>query len=131
MFHIDELGNEISIDFAFPNSFTTDYVNFLSNLPSSLYIRALEPTKIYIINKSDLEILYKKSIQFQQLGRIIAEQFFIEFPKRIRNSSLPPEVRYNQIIAEKQHCIQNITQYKIASYLNISPEWLSKIRSKK
>lgn len=131
LFHIDEFGNEISIDFAFPNSFTTDYVNYLSNTSSSLNIRAIKPSKVYVLNKSDLDVLYEKSIQFQKLGRIIAEQSFVEFAKRIRNSSLPPEIQYNNLITEKQHWIQQIPQYKLASYLNISPEWLSKLRSKK
>ena len=131
MFTIDALGNERTLDFIFAQSFATDYVSYLNNTPSEMNIRALKKTEIYIIEKIELDALFDSSINFSKLGRVITEQFFTEFAKRIRDNFLPPEQRYHKLVEDKPEWIQEIPQYKIASFLGISAEWLSKLRSKK
>jgi len=124
-------GNEVSIDFFLPNTFVSDYVSFISHEPSPTNITALKRTTILTINREDLENLYKSSIQFQKLGRMISEYFFIDFAKRIRDRELSIKERYNKLLKEKPQYLQEIPQYKIASFLGVSPEWLSKIRARK
>lgn len=130
MYKMDEEGNEISIDFLFPDSFVTDYVSYLTGTPCEISIRAIQQSSVVIFEKQEVDILFDSSIQFQKLGRIIAERSFIEFVYRIREGFLSPEERYQRLLKEKPYWIQSIPQYKIASFLNISPEWLSKIRTK-
>ena len=124
-------GNEVSIDFFLPNAFVCDYVSFLSQEPSSTIITALKQTTLLTINRQNLENLYERSIQFQKLGRLISEHFYIDFAKRIRNRELSIQGRYNKLLKEKPQYLQEIPLYKIASFLGVSPEWLSKIRALK
>jgi hypothetical protein len=44
---------------------------------------------------------------------------------------LPPKERYEKLVSTSCELILEIPQYLIASYLGISPEWLSKLRAKK
>jgi len=131
MYKVDEEGNEISIDFFFPDSFVTDYVSYLVKAKCELNVRAIKKSDVLVFEKDDIDKLFESSIQFQKLGRVIAEQEFMEFANRLRDASLPPKERYYKLTEQKPHWIQNIPQYKIASFLNISPEWLSKIRKGK
>ena len=130
MYKTDKEGNEISLDFIFPDSFATDYVSYLTHSTCEVGIRANKQSSALVFNRKDLDILLESSLQFQKLGRILSEQSFIGFAERIREGFLSPEERYQKILKEKPNWIQNIPQYKIASYLNISAEWLSKIRAK-
>lgn len=130
MYKTDERGTEISLDFLFPGSFATDYISYLTQTNCEIGIRAIQPTRILLLHRKELDALYDSNMKFQKLGRILAEQSFIDFAKSIRESFLPVEERYQKLVREKPHWIQEIPQYKIASFLNITPEWLSKIRSK-
>lgn len=129
MLHTDD-HSEKTVDFFFSNSFATDYKSFLSAKPSETQIKALKKTQLLVIEKQSLDHLYDKNIKFQKIGRIIAEKFYLEFAERIRMQSLPPKFRYEKLCFENPELIQQIPQYKIASLLGVTPEWLSKLRSK-
>jgi hypothetical protein len=83
------------------------------------------------LEKNSLENLYEKNIKYQKIGRIMAEKFYLEFAERIRIQTLSPKFKYDKMCIENSEFIQQIPQYKIASYLGVTPEWLSKLRSKK
>lgn len=122
---------EKMLDFLFQNSFATNYVSFLLAKPSEIQIRAIKDSNLLCIDKKSLESLYDKNIKFQKIGRLIAENYYIEFAERIRSQFLSPKDRYEKLQNEYPELIQQIPQYKIASYLGVSAEWLSKIRSKR
>ncbi len=131
MYKINEEGNEISIDFFFNDSFVTDYVSYLTLSKCQSNVRAIQKSSVLVFEKEDMDKLFESSIQFQKLGRVLAEQEFIVFANRLREGSLTPKERYYKLVQDKPHWIQNIPHYKLASFLNISPEWLSKIRKGK
>jgi len=123
---------ENMLDFLFPNSFAVDYLSFLLDKPSNnIQITALENSKLMCFKKEDLERLYDSNIKFQKIGRIIAERYYIAFVQRLRTNHLPPKERYETLRKNFPEFIQQIPQYKIASFLGVSAEWLSKLRAKK
>lgn len=128
---MNEDGNERIIDFLFPNSFATDYLNFLLNNPSEIQITAIKDSKLLCFEKDSLAELYEKDIYFQKIGRKIAEKYYIEFVQRLRALNLPAMERFKMIIKSNPNLFQQVPQYKVASFLNISAEWLSKLRAKK
>lgn len=119
------------LDFFFPNSFVSDYLSFLLEKPSELQITALKDSKLMCFEKDDLDRLYDSNIKFQKIGRIITERYSIEFAQRLRTNHLPPRKRYEMLRTNFPELIQQIPQYKIASFLGVSAEWLSKLRAKK
>ena len=122
---------ENMLDFLFSNSFASDYLGFLLNTTSNTQITALRKSKLMCFKKEDLDILYNSSIRFQKIGRVIAERYYISFVERLRINYLPPKERYEILRSNFPEFIQQIPQYKIASFLGVSAEWLSKLRAKK
>jgi CRP-like cAMP-binding protein len=126
-----EEGSENMLDFLFPNSFASDYLSFLLDKPSNIQITALKNSKLMCFKKEDLNRLYDSNIKFQKIGRIIAERYYIEFVQRLRMRHLPAKERYEMLRKNFPEFIQRIPQYKIASFLGVSAEWLSKLRARK
>ncbi len=128
---VNDNGNEQVLDFFSTGDLVSDYVSFLKNSPADTSIRALKNSKLLIITKNDLHHLYETMPNFQKLGRLLAEKYFLVFAHKLKTVSLPPLIRYEQLISQKPNIFDEVPQYLIASYLGISPEWLSKIRSQK
>ena len=124
-------SNEKILDFLLPNSFATNYESFLLNSPSEVQISAIKESSLLCFEKSSLEKLYNKSVNFQKIGRILAEKYYLDIIDRIRSQYQTPKIRYDKLRQTNPEVIQQIPQYKIASYLDVTPEWLSKLRSKK
>jgi len=131
MTYVDENLEEHILEFIFPNSFVTDYVSFLTKSKSDCNIKAISKSTIVYFDKDSINKLYDKSLNFQKFGRLISESYFLGFASRIKKTKLTPKQRYEILLTENPELLQTIPQYKIASYLGISAEWLSKVRGKR
>ncbi len=129
--YANETGEEVVLDFIFQNNFAVDYVSFLLQRPTEMHIIAIKDCQLLSFERKSILKLYDENIKFQKMGRLISEFYFIRFAERIKENSLPPKERYNQLVSTNGELIQEIPQYLIASFLGISPEWLSKLRAKK
>ncbi len=129
--YVGDDSEEHILEFIFPNTFVTDYVSFLSKAKSDCNIRAISNCSLVYFDKDSVEKLYSKSFNFQKFGRLISESYFLGFAERIKKSKLSPKQRYEMLARENPEMLQMIPQYKVASYLGISAEWLSKLRGKK
>ncbi len=127
---IEKDGEIKIIDFAFPNNFVCSYTSFLRQEPSDIQIKAITDCEIEYFLKEDLEKAYKKSMIANQFGRYVTEYFFIKKLKRESDflTKSAKEV-YLNLIKEQPEVIKNIPINKIAKYLGIQPESLSRIRS--
>jgi CRP-like cAMP-binding protein len=129
--YTNETGEEVVLDFIFQNSFAVDYVSFLLQRPTEMDIIAVKDCQLLSFERKSILMLYEENIKFQKMGRLISEFYFIRFAERIKENSLPPKERYEKLVSTSCELILEIPQYLIASYLGISPEWLSKLRAKK
>ncbi|UII29695.1 Crp/Fnr family transcriptional regulator [Fulvivirga ulvae] len=131
LFHIDEQGNQHNLQFATENSWLADYGSFYAEEPSELNIQALEPTEILQIGKNDLFDLYDKFPVFDRNFRIIIENAFIEQQKRLLQTiSSTAEERYLYFLKKYPDLYNRISNVQIASYIGVTPEFLSTIRKK-
>lgn len=129
MYAVDKLGKEHNLQFAAENDWITNLSSFYSEKPGSVYIEALEPTLILQINHSDLLHLYTHYHKFDRNFRIIIEQKYIELQNRILLSiSSTADERYETFLEQYPHLSNRLPNTQIASYLGITPEFLSKIR---
>lgn len=118
-------------EFSLENDFITDYLSFLTGMPADKDIVCLEECKILTIDKTALQKLYKADLQFEHLGRLMAEGLFINWHLKAKSLFMDnAETRYHNLIASKPGLVQRVPQYMIASYLNVSPETISRIRKK-
>ena len=118
-------------EFSFENEFITDYRNILLKKPSDKDIICLEDCELSIVHTQILENTLVKNPAFERIGRLIAEGLFINYNLKAKSLFLDDaETRYLNLLSQKPNLPQRVPQYLVASYLNISPETLSRIRRK-
>ncbi|HSJ69793.1 MAG TPA: Crp/Fnr family transcriptional regulator [Anditalea sp.] len=129
MYAVEKSGKEHNLQFAAENNWITDLSSFYSEKPSGVYIEALEPSLILQISHQDLLHLYTHYHKFDRKFRIIIEQKYIELQNRILLSiSSTADDRYQIFLEQYPHLSYRLPNTQIASYLGITPEFLSKIR---
>ncbi|RYY30265.1 MAG: Crp/Fnr family transcriptional regulator [Sphingobacteriaceae bacterium] len=129
---IDENGKEHNLQFAVENEWITDLVSFYSESPSEVYIEAVEPSVIMQIKHDDLLFLYTNYHKFDRNFRIIVEKKYIDLQNRVmQNISIKAENRYQNFLARYPGLANRLPNTQIASYLGITPEFLSKIRKER
>lgn len=124
-------GKEKIIEFCNELNYTADYRSFLTRQPSMLYLQALEPTELLETSYEGLQLLYDKVPGANKLGRLIAEQLFIDMcdsANMEKNDTIYD--RYYKLVQEQPWLLQRVPQYMIASYLGITPEALSRVKAR-
>lgn len=131
-FYLDATGKESTIMFALPDWWITDMYCFVNEKPAMLNIEALEDSIIFQLKKGDLDKLYSTVPKFERFFRIMMQNAYTREQLRIiENLSLSSEERYNAFIRKYPVAAERITQKQIASYLGITPEFLSTIKINK
>lgn len=131
-FFVDKDGKESTIMFAVADWWITDMYCFINQLPAMLNIETINTSIILQLQKSDLEKLYSKIPKFEKFFRILMQNAYIREQLRIIESlSLSAEQRFDNFVTKYPLIASNVTQKQIASYLGITPEFLSAIRNKK
>lgn len=113
-------------------SFVYSTVSFINEVPTEMGIKAIEKVKLLYITKPDLQIIYEKVPQMERVGRLVTEQTLTEYEKfllliRYRSS----EEKLAWFEETFPTLVNRVPQKYIASYLNIRPETLSRVRSKR
>lgn len=124
-----ENGHEKIQGFALEDWWITNLDSFIHKTPSVSAIQAIEETTLLQISKNDIEDLYIQLPKLERVFRIISEKMIIALQRRHdiymnKNSS----DRYATFINQIPYFAQRVPQYMIASYLDITPEYLSEIR---
>ncbi len=123
--------SEKVIDFFFDNEMFTSLTSFLTQMPSDVQMKALTDCEAEIIYYKDLQHAYQSSIHANQFGRILIEFAYIKKAKREKDFlSKTAEERYAEMFQSHKQYISKIPVNKIAKYLGIHPESLSRIRKK-
>lgn len=123
-------GIEFNNGFYLPNHFFSAYSSFTKQKPAVSNLKAMQDTTVRVISFSQLNQLYESSSNWYKLGKYIAEDFY--YKKCDRETSLLQDSateRYNAFIKKYPNIEQLLPQYEIASYLNIKPESLSRIKA--
>ena len=130
LFYIDNTGAEINKYFCSENTLAISYSAFLLREESKLYIQALEDSQLYVIDYEAYNQLIESHICWEIAARKLAEMLFILKEKRESELLLSSaQERYLSFLKDYPHLERKLNQYHIASYLGITPESLSRIRS--
>lgn len=129
-FYIDQEGQEHIVMFAIEGWWTSDLGSFISQTPADFNVQCLENSEVAQIAFEDLETLYLEIPKLERFFRIIIQKGFASSLKRIVNNfALPAKERYLKFREQYPQIEQRVPQYMIASYLGMTKEFLSKIRS--
>ncbi|MDT3403771.1 Crp/Fnr family transcriptional regulator [Mucilaginibacter terrae] len=124
-------GKDVIFEFAYENSFVSDYYSFVTHTPSVKDIICLENTVVYIIDRQQLETLGRTHSFIEGMSRKTNEYLFLKMHDRLRSMMMDTAAeRYIRLIKERPDLANRIPQYLLASYLNVQPETVSRIRSK-
>lgn len=117
------------LEFAFPNEFFGAYTSFLLQQPSDVQVFTLSVCSVTVINREHLLRANQASLLSNHISLYIAQQLFLSRARREKDFlTLSAEERYKLLLAKEPAIIQNIPGIKIARYLGIQPESLSRIR---
>ena len=130
MYGVDNKGVEHNIEFAAENNWIADIGSFHSGRQSKLFIEAIEPSLILQIEKQDLYFLYVSIPKLDRIFKVIIENKFVELQNHVlQNISSTAQQRYLSFLEQYPKLALRLPNTQIASYLGITPEFLSKIRS--
>ncbi|GAA4270497.1 Crp/Fnr family transcriptional regulator [Hyunsoonleella aestuarii] len=130
MFHMDHLGQEHIIMFAIEDWWTSDMGSFISQTEADFNVQCVENTELIMFHRDIIEKLYEEIPKLERFFRQIVERALVASQKRIvRSFSLTARERYLFFKNQYPEIEQRIPQYMIASYLGITKEFLSKIKS--
>lgn len=129
-YEVDDSGQEHIIQFGLQTWWVGDLHSFLTNSPSRYNIDCLEPTEVLQIPRTDLELLYNHVPRLERFFRILVQKAYVAAIDRIySNLSKTAPIRYQEFIAKYPEIEQHVPNHQIASYLGITPQSLSRIRS--
>jgi CRP-like cAMP-binding protein len=129
MFGVDDKGFEHNIQFAAEKDWIADIGSFHTQKPSQLNIEALEAGLVLQIKQQDLYFLYKNIPKLNMIFKVLIELKYIELQNRVlQNFSSTAEERYLSFLEQYPILFNRLPNTQIASYLGITPEFLSKVR---
>ncbi|MCB9181845.1 MAG: Crp/Fnr family transcriptional regulator [Flavobacteriales bacterium] len=131
MYELDERGVEHNLQFAQENEWIVDIGSFHAEKPSSLFIEAMEPSTVVCIDHADLLQLYTEHPKFDRNFRVIIEDQFVELQQRmLRRNASSAEQRYAHFVEQHPALAARVPNVHIASYLGVTPEFLSRLKAK-
>jgi CRP-like cAMP-binding protein len=129
VFQTDKKGMEHNLQFAAENDWIMIIDSFYSEKMSRVYVEAMEPSVILQLSRPDLIYLFRNYPKFDRNFRVIIETRFAELENRLLQTiSSTAEERYLAFLDQYPALSQRLPNTQIASYLGITPEFLSKIR---
>ena len=122
-------GDKKIVDFYFANSFVCALTSFLLQTPSEAEIIALTDLEAEYLDYADVQKAYKTSLLANQLGRHLIEQaYLVKFQREKDFLTKSADVRYLELMKARPDLLKVLPVHKIAEYLGIHPESLSRIR---
>jgi CRP-like cAMP-binding protein len=128
-YYLDD-GKEITNWFGQEGEFATNFYSFVAEKPSFETIQVVEDCELLQLSFRNLQALYVKFPETERLGRIITENYYIKLEERLLSLQFKTaKERYQHFVKSKPNLLQRTSLGQIASYLGITQETLSRIRS--
>ncbi len=129
MYGIDRNGKDHNILFASENEWLSDISSFHATQPGESNIQDIEPTEVIQIEQQDLYHLYNNIPKLDRIFKVITEEKYVELQNRVFQSiSSTAQERYLYFLSKYPSLGSRLPNTQIASYLGITPEFLSMIR---
>ena len=129
-YFVDDNGQDHIMQFAPENHWIGDRDSMDSGLPSNYNVDALENCEILLLSKEDFEMIRKTVPAFNDFVNDTLKKNVVVLQERIRASiSLSAEEKYSNFISKYPSISNRVPLHMVASYLGISAETLSRVRS--
>lgn len=129
---LDDNGFEHILQFAPAGWWISDMSSVISRRDSLLNVDAIKPSEILLLSREDQLALFDEVPKLERYFRVLTENGLVSSRMRlIENLSLTARQRYQRFCQTYPNLINEIPQKYIASFIGVTPEFLSKIRSEK
>ena len=130
-FNINDNIIEHVLHFACEGWWIGDMYSYISGKPGNLFIEVLEDAEVVIITKENQQQLFQEIPKLERFFRILAENSLVAHQERLMdNLSLTAEERFEKFCFKYPTLIQKVPQKHIASYIGVTPEFFSKMKSR-
>ena len=115
--------------FSFEGEFVVDYPTFLYDRPSQTTIVAMMTSRVIRVTGQQLEQFFDQSKETMKLRAIIAEHILLQFRSRYLDlHCATARERYDLLMQRCPGIVDHLALHDIASFLNVHPNTISKIR---
>ena len=130
-FTVDAKAREHILFFSFEDWWIADFESYYTQQPAKQYIQAMEDCELLCIPKYDLDKLEDHIPKLKALFEEKRQKMIFATMTNLNEvKSLTPEERYLNLVKKHPHIFQRIPLHYIASYLDIEPPSLSRLRSR-
>lgn len=128
-YYINDAGEQITNWFMKEGDVITLVKSFYQRRASEEYLAAIEPSTLLYITYNELKELYRKYPEFNIIGRLLTEKYYVQAEERIQIlRHVLAEERYKNLINLFPFIAQRAPVMHIASYLGMNKDTLSRIR---
>lgn len=124
---------EIENTFWFREEFTVfaSHRSILQNKPSTISYQAIEDSIIAVIDYAALKEMADKDPEVAKSIIVVLESLVLELIDRVEEFiTLNPEQRYQCFLDKHEKVINRISQNQLASFIGITPESFSRLKSR-
>ena len=130
-YYHNENGRELVRGFDYEDRFVTDYESVLTGQRASFSVQTIEPTRTLSYPAGLMSALYDRHPSWDRVGRrLLEEQWRRSADKERRFRILGPEAHYQALIERQSPLVERVPLNQLASFLQITPETLSRIRAR-
>ena len=127
--HNDEEGKDYCTGFAFEGEFVADFPYCLDGDVSEVSIEADMPCEVRIISGRELQALFDSDPKMMLHNvRILKNLFKMVYGRDLDHYRYTARSRYRRLIDRCPQVVQMLSLKDIASFLNITPSYLSTLR---
>jgi CRP/FNR family transcriptional regulator len=131
MFFINHKGIEQTTQFALENWWMADYMSFMMQNNSHFNIQAVETSTVIAIEHHKQDQLLAQLPQLERYFRLMMQRAYAAAQMRVKYfHASSKEENYRQFVSLFPDFVQRIPQYMLASYLGLTPEYVSELRKK-
>ena len=131
MYFINKKSGEQITQFALEGWWLTDFFSFMDNTPSEYFIQSIEAASLVSIDRLVFDDLLKALPQLERYFRIIMQKNLAASQLRAKYLyEMSKEEFYHHFSSSFPDFVQRVPQYMIASYLGLTPEYVSELRKK-
>jgi CRP/FNR family transcriptional regulator, cyclic AMP receptor protein len=130
-YYINEKGIGVTLQFAIEDWWVSDIASFNDLTPSSMFIETLEDCRLLTLTQQTKETALFKIPGLERVFRLMVQRNLAVLQDRLfKTISSSGAEKYLDFVQRYPGIPQRVAQHYIASYLGITPEFLSKIRTR-